>query len=133
MRHETSVPVTISAPARAWSAMRSRPMSARERLLRHRERAAEPAALVGPGERHELDPAEPAEQPLDLVRARQEQLARDAEAELAQPVTALVQRDLVREPPVRRLHSEDVHEELAQLVRARLELGKPSAPERNGS
>ena len=91
------------------------PHEAGDRLLRDREGAAEPAALVGARERHELDALERAEEPRHLRRARQEQLARRAEAELAQAVAALVEADPVRVAAGERRDAEDVHEELAQL------------------
>jgi hypothetical protein len=77
---------------------------------------------------HELDAPERREQAADLRGGRREQLAGGAEAELAEPVAALVQPDPVREPAVQRLHAEDVDEELAELVRGSLQSIEPRAP-----
>ena len=91
-----------------------------DRLLRDREGAAEAAALVGARERHELDAlrASGAAPSTLFVRGSSRSLG-DAEAELAQPVAALVQRRPgAGSAPSRAADAEDVDEELAQLVGA---------------
>ena len=103
MRQDTSTPVITSAPARTWSAMRSSPMSAGDRLLVHREGPAEAAALVGSRRAPPAGspPATGAGAPHLVERGHDRSLPLP-EAELAQAVAALVQPDPVRETAGRR-------------------------------
>ena len=134
MRHDTSVPVTTSAPGLHVIGDPVAAHHAGDRLLRDRERAAEPAALVGARERHELDPLERREQARDLVVARLEQLARAAEPELAQPVAALVERRPCAGsgPAIRPTLRTSVMNSQSSNV-PRLSASNPGAPARYGS
>jgi len=88
----------------------------RDRPLKDRESAAEPAALVGTARGDDLDPAQRLEEPPHLARPpRQDLLARDAETEAAQAVAALVEADLVGKRPVDRFDLQDIDQKLAEL------------------
>src|SRR5437588_503736 len=82
-------------------------------LFVDREGAAEAAAFIRPAQGRDLDSLQQVQQPTGLAKRRSNQLAGTAQAQLPQPVTALVEAYPVREPPLDAADLDHVRQEFA--------------------
>ena len=115
MRHDISNPAMTSAPARAWSWIRSRPMRQEMASSADGEGAAEAAALVGPGQLDDFDAAQLGEKLAHLIERGDHLFGGAGEAELAQAVAAHLESDFEGKLAIDFDDFGDVGEVLAKL------------------